>query len=162
MWSSCGSNKFNIYKDSKYKVNNCSFNCGNYKCRKQYSITINSFFDVFSCHKLKDISEVIKCFLCYEYNIQKAYKYLNEELKLCISEKTIRRVYQKMREVICKYLKIFYQSEQLGTDGETEYFSVDESLINHFYGKRFGLLTFATTKLRILESRLAITEMLKH
>ena len=83
---SCGSNKFNIYKDAKYKVNNCSFTCGNYKCRKQYSITINSFFDAFSRHNLKDISEVIKCFLCYEYNIQKAYKYLNEELEICISE----------------------------------------------------------------------------
>ena len=41
-----------------------------------------------------------------------------------------------MREVICKYLKIFYQSEQLGTDGETEYFSVDKSLINHLDGKQ--------------------------
>ena len=38
---SCGSNKFNIYNDSKYKVNNYSVNYGNYKCRKQYSITIN-------------------------------------------------------------------------------------------------------------------------
>ena len=84
--------------------------------------TTNSFFDAFSRHKLKDISEVIKCFLCYEYNRQKTYKYLNEELKICISEKTIRRVYQKMREVICKYLKIFYQSKQLGKNRETEYF----------------------------------------
>ena len=68
---SCGSNKFNIYKDVKYKVNNCSFSCCNYKCRKQYSITINSFFDPFARYKLKDISEIIKCFLYYEYNIQK-------------------------------------------------------------------------------------------
>ena len=51
-----------------------------------------------------------------------------------------------MREVICKYLKIFYQSEQLGTDGETEYFSVDESLINHFDGKQVWLIGICNNK----------------
>ena len=39
----CGENYFKIYTDSSYKINGCSFRCGNEKCRKKYSITIKSF-----------------------------------------------------------------------------------------------------------------------
>ena len=30
----CGSQNFNIYKGSTYKINCCSFSCSNYKCKK--------------------------------------------------------------------------------------------------------------------------------
>jgi len=43
----CDNRQFNIYKDSSYKRNKCSFSCNNYKCKKKFSITINSFFQNF-------------------------------------------------------------------------------------------------------------------
>jgi hypothetical protein len=44
---------FKIYKDSHYKINQFSFCCQNYKCKKIFQITINSFFNKFHIRKYK-------------------------------------------------------------------------------------------------------------
>ena len=136
----CGNKCFNIYKDLKYKTNQCSFSCNNYKCKRKFPITINSFFQNFPNQNIRLISEIMKCFLIREFNAAKAYKYINNELKLFVSDKLIRKVFTEMRKIICKYLKIEYQSKPLGEKDAEKYFSVDESLINHYKGKKVWLL----------------------
>jgi len=85
----CGTNFFNIYSDSSYKINGCTFICGNSKCRRKYSITINSFYEKFSKQKLSLISEIIKCFIVYDYNLNNAYKYITEEKNTFVSKHII-------------------------------------------------------------------------
>ena len=43
-------NYFKIYSDSIYKVNGCSLDFENNKCREKFTITINSFKEKFSKH----------------------------------------------------------------------------------------------------------------
>ena len=136
----CGCKLFKIYYDSYYKVNQCSFRCSNYKCRRRYSITINSFFNNFTYQNIQLISEIIKCFITRDMNATKAYKFINSELKVLASKQLIRRVYKDIRKVICKSLKIEYQSTLLGNENEWKYYSADESLINHYNGKQIWLL----------------------
>ena len=136
----CGENYFKIYTDSSYKINWCAFRCGNSQCRKKYSITINSFYEKFSKQKLSIISEIIKCFLIYDFNVNKAYKYITEENNTFVSKQIISKVYYQIKRVISKYLKIEYQSNFLGELNANKYFSVDESLINHIDGKQVWLL----------------------
>ena len=45
-----------------------------------------------------------------------------------------------MRKIISKYFKIIYQSELLGPLNGNGYYSVDESLINHYQGHQVWLL----------------------
>lgn len=45
-----------------------------------------------------------------------------------------------MRRVICKNIKIEYQSNPLDLKDSYKCFSVDESLINHYQGRQFRLL----------------------
>ena len=113
-----GANYFKIYADSSYKINGCSFRCGNNKCRKKYSITINSFYDNFTKQKLTIICEIIKCFIIHNFNANKTYKYINEELKAFVSKKIISKIFNKMRKIICKFLKINYKSGYLGEKDE--------------------------------------------
>ena len=73
-------------------------------------------------------------------NAVQANKYINNELKVVASNKLIRRVYKEMRIIICKTLKIEYQSSLLGNENEGKYYSVDETLINHIEGRQIWLL----------------------
>ena len=73
-------------------------------------------------------------------NAVKAFKYLNTELKVVASNKLIRRIYKEMRKIICKALKIEYQSSLLWNENEGKYYSVEETLINHYDRKQIGLL----------------------
>ena len=82
----------------------------------------------------------MKCFLIRDLNATKAFKYLNNELKLNTPEKLTRKVYTELRRVFCKYLKIEYQSNPLGEKDGNKYFSADESLINHYKGRQIWLL----------------------
>ena len=112
---------------------------GNSQCRKKYSITINSFYEKFSKQKssiTSEIMEIIKCFLIYDFNVNKAYKYITEENNTFVSKQIIPKVYNQIRRVISKYLKIEYQSNFLGELNANKYFSFDESLINHIDGKQ--------------------------
>ncbi len=53
------------------------------------NITINSFYEKFSKQKLSLISEIIKCFIVYDYNVNKAYKYITEEKNTFVSKHII-------------------------------------------------------------------------
>ena len=64
----CCANFFKIYTDSSYKINGCSFRCGNNKWRKKFPIIINSFYDKFSKQKLSIISEIKECFIILDFN----------------------------------------------------------------------------------------------
>ena len=53
------------------------------------NITINSFYEKFSKQKLSLISEIIKCFIVYDYNLNNAYKYITEEKNTFVSKHII-------------------------------------------------------------------------
>ena len=57
-----------------------------------------------------------------------------------MSERIIRKVYQKMTVIIIKYLKIYYQSEPLELNWPAQFYAVDESLINYFNGNQVWLI----------------------
>ena len=69
----CGNKIFTIQRFANNKTHGCCFRCNNYKCRKYYPIVINSFFSRSSYQPLTLIMEIIKCFISFEYNSQKAY-----------------------------------------------------------------------------------------
>ena len=64
--------------------------------------------------KLKDITEILKCFLCLELNAEKALKYLKEE-----------------KEITYKYMHLVYETEIIGDANKKEFYSANESLITH-------------------------------
>ena len=85
-----------IYKDKQYKINSMSFRCANYLCRKKYRITCNSFFNKFSSHKIRTISEVTKCFLCNEFNAKKTFDYIVNNYNVAVSKNVIYNVFTEM------------------------------------------------------------------
>ena len=137
---SCNNTYFTIQNDGNNNTSGCCFRCQNSKCRKKYPIRINSFFSKFPYQKLGVISEIINCFLNYEYNSSKALKYLQESKHLTISKTIILKVYKELRYVIYRYLYISYQTEPLGESNKNQYFSVDESLFSHRNGKQIWIL----------------------
>ena len=123
---SYNSTLFKIYHDSLYITNPMSFSCCNSKCRKKYSILINSFFSKFPKQKIRLICEIIKIILNFDYNVQKAHRYINTELKISCSKELIIKVFKEMRITILKYIMIEYESGKLGYFDENKYFSCDE------------------------------------
>lgn len=103
-----------------------SFTCANPNCRKKYPITINSFFAKFARQKLKLISEIMKIFLTFDYNVKKAHNYLKSILNIPCNKELLRKVFKEMRDTITKYILIEYESGYLGYLNENKYFSVDE------------------------------------
>ena len=53
---------------------------------------------------------------------------------------TIDRVYNEVREIIYKYLKVAYLSEEFGTLNKNEYLSIDESLFCHKNDKQIWIV----------------------
>lgn len=135
---SCGTTIFKIYYDSLYKTNPMSFTCANPKCRKKYSILINSFFSKFPKQKIQLICEIIKIFLNFDYNVQKAHKYITQELNVSCNKEIIRKVFKEMRIIITKYIMIDYESGKLGYINENKYFAVDECNIVTIGNKKYG------------------------
>ena len=127
----CGNDRFSIQKDNSYKTTNLVWRCTNYKCRSKKNIRFNSFFDFFSKISLNSIYEVIKCFICYNFNKKQAHTYLINEKNIIISENAIKEIYQKIREIIYRYYYILYQSEYLGERDSSDYYAIDESLFTH-------------------------------
>ena len=103
---SCGANYFLIQNDNSDPINKCSFICGNYKRRKKYPITVNSFYSLFPKQKLSVVSEIVKCFICYEYNTKKAYEYINNNYDVFVCKNVITKIYKEIRFIICKFMKI--------------------------------------------------------
>jgi len=72
----CQSEEFIIQKDCTDKTSGCIFRCRNNKCRKKFSVRINSLFELFLYNTLNLITSIIYCFICLEYNVHKALDYL--------------------------------------------------------------------------------------
>lgn len=48
----CNCENFSIQNDNSNKTSGCIFRCLNYKCRKKYSVRINSLFELFPYNSL--------------------------------------------------------------------------------------------------------------
>lgn len=127
----CGNKAFTIQKDASYKTSGIIFRCNSYKCKAKFNIRINSFFEKFSKITLKICLEVIRAMLVLNLNAKKAYELITNTLKENININTLRAIYKEIRNIICRYYFILYQSESLGEFNAHEYFSIDESLFTH-------------------------------
>ena len=111
------------------------------------SIRTNSFFDNFPKLTLRTVCEVIKAFLCYEYNANKAYTYITQNKKETISLETIRKIYNKLRKIIYDYYPIDYESSYIGFTNMRENVSISESLFTHLKsGEQVWLLGLINTR----------------
>ena len=125
---SCGWKKFNIQNLRQNYTSGICFRCTNNFCRKRYNIRYNSFFERYPNITLQVCSEVIKCFICFEFNAKDAEKYIKEEKGQIISSRVIGKIYQSIREVLYKYLYKIYQHDLLLEENMHLKCSIDESL----------------------------------
>jgi len=135
-----GAKIFYIQHDKSNKTSGVCFRCINNKCKLKYPIRINSLYSKFPFIRLKDLMEIIHYFLCLEMSANKAFKYLNDNKKIKIFLTALLKVYSELRLIIYLYMKILYESEAISTKNNRDYFSVDESLINHINNKKIWLL----------------------
>lgn len=70
----CGNKHLVIEIDNSQKTSKVCFRCNKSNCRRKYNIRANSFFSEFPKIRLLTISEVIKCILCYNFNINDTFK----------------------------------------------------------------------------------------
>ena len=77
----CGEKKFTIQNYQESKISRFIFRRTNPKCRQRFPIRSNSFFERHPYVSLKLCSEIIKCCICFEFNITKAKRYTNTEKK---------------------------------------------------------------------------------
>ena len=131
---------FTIQKDSSNKISNCCYRCQNYKCRRKFPVRINTFFSELPFHKLQEVYEILLCFICYDFNAEKAQKYLEDTKNIKISKNTLLSIYQEFRDVIHLYMNIVYETELISEQNKREYFSADESIINHSNNTQIWLL----------------------
>ena len=68
----CNGDRFIIQYDSNSKTSHCIYRCQIYKCKNRIPIRTNSFFEDFPKLTLRAVCEIIKSFLCYEFNAIKA------------------------------------------------------------------------------------------
>lgn len=52
---------------------------------------------------------------------------------------------------MCKYMKVVYDSETISIENNNEFFSTDESLINHKNAYKFGCMGPLIIKVKIFE-----------
>jgi len=127
----CGRSTFKVEFDANSKTSMVTIRCQYYKCRNRIPIRNNSFYANFPKVRLNILTEVLKCFLVYELNAEKAHEYITETIKESINIETIRKIYNSIRDVIKRYLFIEYESEILGEKDKHDIFAVDESLFSH-------------------------------
>ena len=148
----CGKNNYSIQVDNSNKTSLCCFRCGNYHCRKKYPVRINSFYAKFSKITLRIVSEVISCFLCKEFNVEKAKNLIDSEFGYNLSKRVISRIYKDIRNIIYKYMKFVYAQEFISKENVGENFSIDESLIGHVNNKQLwliGIINNNTKEIRV-------------
>ena len=109
----CGNTKFSLQIDNNYKTSKICYRCTNYKCKKGYNVRTNSFLEDFPQIRLIIVGGIIKSMLCLNFNLQDAFKDLNDSLKLNIGKATIRKVYKKIRYALYRYLYLYYRTELL-------------------------------------------------
>lgn len=150
----CGNKYLKIQKLSSKKYNFC-FRCTKKKCKLYYPIRKKSFFENFTHLKIEDVMEVIKCNLCFKYNITRAEKYLKEEKLININKCTIRKIYKKIRKSIYEYYLLQYATDIFAEENTWEYFATDESLFTHIKGKQIWVLNIINTATK--EFRIMVT-----
>ena len=139
----CGDNHFNIQVYNLFKTTGCCFRCNKIKCKKRYPIRINSFFENYSKISLELCSEIMKCFLCHEFNAKKAVEYIKNEKNVNVSPRVVSAVYKFIRNVIYKYFYYLYQSELLVEENSNKTCSIDESNFTYTKsGKTMGLRNY--------------------
>ena len=89
---SWGNKNLNIQKLASKKSGFC-FRCYIKNCKRYYPLWTNSFFSKFTHMSIDSVIEIIKCNLCFKFNINKAKKYLAEEKNILFSSNTIREIY---------------------------------------------------------------------
>ena len=134
----CNSSTFTIQIDNSNKISKSCFLCTNYLCRKKYPIRINSLYQEFPFFKLKDITEILKCFLCFELNAEKALKLLKEEKNINISKRSLLKIYQKFRNLIYKYMHLIYETEEIGEANKNDFYSADERIKHTTKKSKYG------------------------
>ena len=134
----CGDNHFNIQVYNLYKTTGSCFRCNNTKCKKRYPIRINSFFENHSNISLELCSEIMKCFLCHEFNIKKAVEYIKNGKNVNVSSRVVSSVYKSIRTIIYKYFYYLYQSELLVEENNNKICSIDESNYTHYTRTKSG------------------------
>lgn len=69
-------------------------------CKLKHPISTNSFFDNFKYLNMAVCIEIIKANLCLKFNINKAQKYLTHKKNINVSDKIIRKIFNKIRETL--------------------------------------------------------------
>ena len=133
---SCGKNNYSIQVDNSNKTSLCCFRCGNYQCRKKYPVRINSFYSKCSKIPLRIVSEVISCFLCKKFNVEKAKNLIDSEFGYNLSKRVISNIYKEIRNIIYKYMKFVYTQGYIFEENACDNFSIDESLIGYINNKK--------------------------
>ncbi len=79
-------------------------------------------------------------FLCKDFNVEKALKYVVGDLNYNISNKVIYRLYREMRNIIYKYMRFAYECEYIAEKNGNGFYSIDESLIGNKNGQQLWLI----------------------
>ena len=81
----------------------------------------NSFFEFFSKIPIETIIDIIKYFIYNDFNASEAYKFLKGNKSYDISEILVRKVYNKIREIIYNYYFIEYETEEFSDENRNKY-----------------------------------------
>ena len=139
----CGNKKLILSKNNRIKTLGYCFRCTKKNCKKVYSLYNNSFFEDFKYFQIKDIIEVLRCFIDYKFNSKEAKNYLGNTKNIIISENIIKKIYNKIRKYIYLYYTLEYTSEIVGSENENKYYSMDESLFTHdINGQQLWIIGF--------------------
>ena len=113
---SCGATYYIIQQDSSNHTSLCAFRCPNWKCRRKFPIRINSFYASFNyipLTVLTVVSKVIYCFLCNQFNAEKALNFINSNINYNTSKNVIYKIYSSMRSIIYRYMRFVYEKNLL-------------------------------------------------
>ena len=70
-----------------------------------------------------------------KFNAQDPIKYLIKEKNIVpLSGNLVTKVYDRLRDIVTKYLYVVYETEILGKENEGGFYSVDESMFGHTDG----------------------------
>ena len=131
----------------------------------KYKNQFVSFFDNFSKLTLYNVYEVIKCFICFNFNKKKVFENLIKEKDIIISLKAIKEIYQKIRYILYGYYYILYQSEYLGPKDSQDCYAIDQSLFTHTKNGThvwaIGIINNRTKEFRLEASKYRDTNTIK-
>ena len=88
-------------------------------------------FAKFPNQRLDIISQILKCFLCLEKNVNKTIEYIKAFKEINVTKRTVSLAFKEFRDIIYRYLELTYQTHLFRELNQGGYFSVDESLFGH-------------------------------